>query len=76
MPNTLKGFNPSDELDLKDLKIKAMNIIESINLDVQSNLNCGQNMWILKPGAKSKGEGIEIHDNLNQIIKLLKNNTD
>lgn len=33
-------------------------------------------MWILKPGAKSKGEGIEIHNDLNMIIKTLKNNND
>jgi len=31
-------------------------------------------MWILKPGAKSKGEGIEIHHDLNKIINTLKNN--
>jgi len=74
MPNTLKNFNPSDSLNLIDLKMKMHSIQDVIKYDVQCNLNGGQNMWILKPGAKSKGEGIEIHENLNKIINTLKNN--
>jgi len=37
----------------------------------QFDLNIGKNAWILKPGGKSRGRGIEIHTDLEDLIKSI-----
>lgn len=37
----------------------------------QFDLNDGRNAWILKPGGKSRGRGIEIHDDMNDLLKSI-----
>ena len=37
----------------------------------QSYIEGSQNLWIIKPGAMSRGRGIGLYNNLKQIIDLL-----
>jgi tubulin monoglycylase TTLL3/8 len=37
----------------------------------QFDLNVGKNAWILKPGGKSRGRGIEIHTDLEDLLKSI-----
>ena len=37
----------------------------------QFNLNAGKNAWILKPGGKSRGRGIEIHTDMDDLLKSI-----
>lgn len=42
----------------------------------QFDLNVGINAWILKPGGKSRGRGIEIHTDLEDLQKSIMVNSD
>ena len=42
----------------------------------QYDLNSGTNAWILKPGGKSRGRGIEIHDNLKNLFNSINGSKD
>jgi tubulin monoglycylase TTLL3/8 len=42
----------------------------------QYDLNDGRNAWILKPGGKSRGRGIEIHDNLKDLFNTINGSKD
>lgn len=37
----------------------------------QFGLTGSQNAWILKPGGKSRGRGIEVHDDMNDMLKSI-----
>jgi tubulin monoglycylase TTLL3/8 len=37
----------------------------------QFGLTGSQNAWILKPGGKSRGRGIEVHDDMNDLLKSI-----
>jgi len=50
-------------------------IKDAINIDAESNpqahIEGQKNLWIIKPGAMSRGRGIGVYNNLRQIIELL-----
>lgn len=52
-----------------------MLIKDAINVDAESNpqahIEGQKNLWIIKPGAMSRGRGIGVYNNLRQIIELL-----
>lgn len=42
----------------------------------QFDLNVGMNAWILKPGGGCRGKGIEIHTDLEDLLKTIMVNSD
>ena len=39
-------------------------------------MNNGHNAWILKPGGKSRGRGIEIYTNSEELLKSIEESKD
>jgi tubulin monoglycylase TTLL3/8 len=39
--------------------------------EAQFGLTGSQNAWILKPGGKSRGRGIEVHADMNDLLKAI-----
>lgn len=70
---TLKDFNPSSEIKLKDFQKRVQDINELLQNNYQSKLNNGKNLWILIPGSKS--DDVKIQNNLNEIITVIRNNS-
>jgi tubulin monoglycylase TTLL3/8 len=40
--------------------------------DPQYNINGMKNIWIIKPGAKSRGQGIQVFNKLDEIFSYIK----
>jgi hypothetical protein len=63
----------------KDLQVRIKDVLGSYRELIgkkQFDLNIGQNAWILKPGGKSRGRGIEIHTDLEDLLKAIMVNQD
>lgn len=62
--------------DTKELSDAIHNVLELMEEKFpQFKLNGTRNMWIVKPGGRSRGRGIEVHTNYENIVahvKLLK----
>jgi hypothetical protein len=62
------------DMKIKELKEKsneALLALCSLIGEKQFSLTAGQNAWILKPGGKSRGRGIEIHTDMNDLLKSI-----
>lgn len=65
-----------------DVKPKALKkLISTILAELRSLIGAKQfsltelhNMWIIKPGGLSRGRGIEVHTDLNDMILRTQNN--
>lgn len=56
------------------LKAKVLEVLDDLAKifgKKQFELNAGKNAWILKPGGKSRGRGIEIHDHMEDLLKSI-----
>jgi tubulin monoglycylase TTLL3/8 len=66
--------NPSLSSDpLTTILEKVRNLLESLKkLDPQDDLNGFQNIWIIKPGRKSRGRDIILFNRLEDILKYVE----
>jgi len=55
--------------DIDNVLTKREEVLSEFELNPQWNLNLGNNYWILKPGAKAKGKGIKLENDLQIIIE-------
>ena len=49
-----------------------MEQLEALIGPKQFSLTDLRNLWIIKPGSLSRGRGIEIHSDLNELIQRIK----
>ena len=62
------------ELPIADLIRKVNELLLELSNCIgkkQFDLNAGKNAWILKPGGKSRGRGIEIHTDFDDLLKSI-----
>jgi len=62
-------MNDINNFDRKFYLDKAKKVLDKLKeTDVQFYLNGTQNIWILKPGGKSRGRGIKCTSNVQEIL--------
>ena len=62
------------EIPITDLMSKVKDVLSQLSESIgkkQFDLNAGKNAWILKPGGKSRGRGIEIHTDIEDLLKSI-----
>lgn len=74
--NINPNLPPLKNEDISSLLKKREEILGEFELNPQWNLNLGNNYWILKPGAKAKGKGIKLENDLQTIIENYKSNSE
>lgn len=56
-----------------NLKVYVENLLHKMKQkNPQHDLNGHRNLWIVKPGQKSRGRGIEVFDNYDKIMNYMK----
>lgn len=74
--STLINFSDQSENDdnfCKEIKERTMKVINSLrNKDPQFDINGKGNVWIVKPAGLSRGRGIKLFNNLNEINEYLR----
>ena len=54
-----------------DLKVQVAQVLEELKSLIgakQFSLTDNRNLWIIKPGAQSRGRGIEIHSDVDEML--------
>ena len=60
------------DVSVSDLRLKIKEVLKAFAELIgkkQYDLNIGKNAWILKPGVSSRGRGIEIHSDLEDLLR-------
>lgn len=69
-----KKFFAGKPTNFQDLSVKVSDFLSKLqNLDPQFHLYGTKNIWIVKPGRKSRGREISLFDNLESIKKYTQN---
>ena len=68
-----KRFADTSETELKALVKELMEQLRSLFGSNQFGLTDIRNQWIIKPGGKSRGRGIEIHSDLGDLLQRVRN---
>lgn len=58
--------------ELKQLIAQTLAELEPLIGPKQFSLTDNKNLWIIKPGAQSRGRGIEIHSDLDEMMQRIR----
>ena len=62
-----------ESADYKYLQVRVDQVLKMMEERYpQFKLNGSRNLWIVKPGQRSRGRGIEVYNNLDDILKHMK----
>lgn len=67
-----RRFADTSETDMKEKVREVLDQLRGLIGENQFSLTDQRNQWIIKPGGKSRGRGIEIHSDLGDLLRRVR----
>ena len=67
-----RRFADVQPADLKELLVQVLEELKVLIGEKQFSLTDNRNLWIIKPGAQSRGRGIEIHSDIDEMMSRIR----